>query len=100
MSPNFIYFLGLKQLTMTIKTSKISKKGLTTIPLEVKKALKAEDGDYLEWEVKEGYAIVRVAKNPYKLLRGRHRDPKLTFEKVEGIADKLIEAEVNAGNRV
>jgi len=84
---------------MTNKTSKISRKGLTTVPHEVMKALKAEDGDYLEWEVKKGYAIVRVAKNPYKLLKGRHRDPKLTFEKVEGIADKLVEAEIDAGNR-
>ena len=33
---------------MTNKTSKISRKGLTTVPLEVMKALKAEDGDYLE----------------------------------------------------
>ena len=77
--------------------SKISKKGLTTIPLRVKESLGAEEGDYLEWEVKEGYVIVRLAKNPYKLLKGRHRDPELTYEKVEGIAYELLEREVNAG---
>lgn len=82
-----------------IEISKISKKGLITIPLRIKEKLGAEEGDFLEWEVKEGYAIVRVIKNPYRLLRGKYKDPELTYEKVEGLADRLLEEEIDANSR-
>jgi AbrB family looped-hinge helix DNA binding protein len=79
--------------------SKVSKKGLTTIPAKIKNALGVEEGDYLEWSVIGDKAVVRVVKNPYKFLKGRHDDPGLTYEAVEGEADNILGREAGAGNR-
>lgn len=84
---------------MMKELSKISKKGLTTIPSKIKEKLGAEEGDYLSWELVEGKVIVDLVKNPYKFLKGRHRDPNLTYDRVEGIADEIIKRDVDAGNR-
>ncbi len=79
--------------------SKISKKGLTTIPAKIKNLLGVEEGDYLSWEVAGDKVVVSLIKNPYKFLKGRHEDPGLIYEKVEENADRLMMGELNAGNR-
>ncbi len=72
----------------------ISKKGLTTVPREVREQLGLEEGDRLVWRVMEEkgvqMALVKPLPNPYKRLKGRRRNPDLTYEKVEEMADKLI----------
>ncbi len=78
--------------------SKISKKGLTTLPSRIKDALGAEEGDYLEWRVVGNEVVVRVVKNPYKFLRGRYNDPKLTYDAVEGKADQILRRDVDASS--
>ncbi|MHC1628369.1 MAG: AbrB/MazE/SpoVT family DNA-binding domain-containing protein [Candidatus Nezhaarchaeales archaeon] len=80
--------------------SKVSRKGLTSIPAMVKRALDVEDGDTLIWEVdeKQKIAIVRVAKNPIKHLKGKYRDPNLTYENIEEKADELLVRELHANN--
>jgi len=40
-------------------SAKITSKGQTTIPKEVRKALGLKPGDLLLWEVAEGKAVVR-----------------------------------------
>ena len=79
--------------------SKISKKGLTTIPSKVKELLGAEEGDYLEWRTVGDKVVVGIVKNPYKFLKGRHDDPNLTYDTVENEADDILRREVSAGNR-
>ncbi len=80
--------------------SRVSKKGLTSIPAKVRKALGIEEGDELVWEVVEerGVAIVKVVKNPLKQLEGKYSDPNLTYEKVEELADRLVVGELRADN--
>lgn len=79
--------------------SKVGKKGLVTVPARIRRKLGAEEGDYLMWEVVGDRVIVSVVKNPYKFLKGRHDDPMLTYDNVEGEADSILEGEINAGNR-
>lgn len=78
--------------------SRVSRKGLVSIPSKVRKALKIEEGDLLVWEVNldERSATIRVLKDPYKHLKGRYRDAELTYEKVEEKADKEIMGEAGA----
>ncbi len=77
--------------------SKVSKKGLTNIPIEVRRVLGIEEGDSLEWYVdeKQGIAIVKVVKNPLRVLKGKYSDESLQYDRVEELADKLIEAETH-----
>lgn len=80
--------------------SRVSRKGLTSVPAVVRRVLGIEEGDLLVWEVDEarGVAIVRVIKNPVKYLRGKYSDPRITYESVEESADKIIAREVYASN--
>jgi AbrB family looped-hinge helix DNA binding protein len=75
-----------------METSRVSRKGLTTVPARVRRALSIEEGDTLLWEVDEerGWAVVRVAKNPLRILRGKYDDPNLAYEHVEEDADRVI----------
>ncbi len=85
---------------MTLSTSKVSKKGLTNIPVSIRREAGIEEGDTIIWHVREdGVIEVRVVKNPYRLLKGKYKDPNLTYDKVEGIADKILEEGTNANNR-
>ncbi|KPV62056.1 MAG: hypothetical protein AOA65_2094 [Candidatus Bathyarchaeota archaeon BA1] len=78
--------------------STVSKKGLTTIPSEVRGALKIKKGDMLEWKIVKAHnefiLQVRLIPNPYDFLKGRRKDPELTYEKIEDLADKLIFGEL------
>ncbi len=83
---------------MTVAVSRVSRKGLTTVPSAVRRAAGIEEGDILLWEVKKGGEIVvRVERDPYERLRGKYRDPELTYERLEGEADRLLEGEAIAG---
>lgn len=81
--------------------SKVSKKGLTNVPVRVRRALGVEEGDMLLWEVDEGLKVVRVKvlKNPIRALVGKYRDVGLTYENVEEKADRLLAGELNASDR-
>jgi len=84
-----------------MELSKVSKKYLTNIPVKVRRALEIEEGDFLAWDIDEKArkVIVRVIKNPYKILKGKYRDPNLVYEMVEERADDLLLGEVkNASN--
>jgi len=81
-------------------SSRVSRKGLTSIPAAVRRKLNIEDGDTLIWEVdeKRRIAIVRVVKNPARYLKGKYRDPRLVYDEVEEVADELIMRELHAGD--
>jgi len=83
-----------------MEVSSVSKKGLTTVPAGVRRALGVEEGDVLVWEVdeKRNVAVVKAVKNPIKFLRGRYDDPSLTYERVEEQADELVAREAYAGD--
>ncbi len=72
--------------------SRVSRKGLTTIPAWVRRELGIEKGDFLIWEVdrERGSISVRVVKNPLKHLKGKYNDPQLSYEAVEEVADSLL----------
>jgi len=81
--------------------SRVSRKGLVSIPASVRRRLGIEEGDLLVWELDPGRraAVVRVVKNPLRGLKGRFNDPRMTYEEVEEEADALLEAELDASNR-
>jgi len=82
---------------VTVAVSRVSRKGLTTIPAAVRRAAGIEEGDVIVWEVREGGEIVvRVEKDPCERLAGKYRDPEMTYEKLEGEADRLLEGEALA----
>ena len=84
-----------------MELSKVSKKGLTNIPVKIRRAVGIEEGDLLAWEIKNsGIITIKIIKNPYKFLKGRHSDPDLTYEEVEEEADSLLMKELSdASNR-
>ncbi len=81
--------------------SKVSKKWLVTIPAEVRRRLGIEEGDYLAWEVDEKHdvIVVRVIKDPLRILEGKYDDSELTYDEVEGMADEILLRKAHASNR-
>ena len=80
-----------------VETSRVSRKGLTTIPSAVRRAAGIEEGDTLVWEVRgSGEIVVRVRRDSYGRVRGKYSDPRLTYRRLEGEADRLLEAEADA----
>lgn len=84
-----------------MQSSKISKKGLTTVPSKIREVLDIKTGDRLEWRIikKDDKTLIEVeaGKSPYEFLKGRRKDVNGTFDKVEDIADALITKEAKAG---
>ena len=80
--------------------SKVSRKGLTSIPAEVRRKLQIDEGDLLVWKIDEPrkVAVIQVLKDPFKFLEGRHRDPRLVYSEVEERADELLLGELHARN--
>ena len=77
-------------------TSTVSEKGLTTIPSKIRHLMKIKTGDKLEWQIvkkEEGVLQIRLLQDPYTFLRGKRKDPNTTYEKVEHLADSVIERE-------
>jgi len=76
--------------------SKISDKGLTTIPIHIRKKLNLKTGDKIHWiEYGADRAIVTVIRDPFKFLKGRYSKLNLKYEELEHEADKLLEKEVH-----
>ncbi len=79
-------------------SSKVSPKGLTTIPSEIRKLLNIKIGDTLVWNVEkchneENVIHIHLLQDPLLLLKGRRSDPHLTYDAVEHSADKILEKE-------
>ena len=57
-----------------MSTSKISKKGLTTVPREIRESLGLNEGDRLAWSIRsqEGTKTIEIVpiKDPYTFLKG------------------------------
>ena len=81
--------------------SRVSSKGLITIPAEIRRKLQIKDGDLIIWRIdeKNKTIILRVAKDPLKYLKGKYSDPNITYENVEEEADRLVLGELNASDR-
>jgi AbrB family looped-hinge helix DNA binding protein len=76
--------------------SKISDKGLTTIPKRIRKKLNLKKGDKIHWiEYGIDRAIITVIHDPFKFLKGRHSKLNLKYEELEHEADNLLEREVH-----
>ena len=77
---------------MLVSRSRISKKWLTTVPAEVRRALNLKIGDVIRWKVLEDGKTVIIEKeeDPLSFLIGRRSDPDTTYDKVEGLADELV----------
>lgn len=76
--------------------SKISDKGLTTIPKSIRKKLNMKKGDKIHWiEYGVDRAIITVIRDPFKFLKGRHTKLGLKYEELEHKADALLEQEVH-----
>ncbi|HDJ89225.1 MAG TPA: AbrB/MazE/SpoVT family DNA-binding domain-containing protein [Thermoprotei archaeon] len=85
---------------MDVIVSKVSKKGLVTIPMEIRRRFGIEVGDLIIWSIdeKDNAIILHVIKDPLKYLEGKYDDSEIVYEVVEETADSLIQGEVNAGN--
>ena len=74
--------------------SKITSKGQTTIPVEVRERLGLKPGDMLDYEVKDGLMIVRKKRSALELAGILH-DPErkaLSLEEMENaIAGGIVE---------
>jgi len=81
-----------------MSTSKISKKGLTTVPKEIRESLGLNVGDRLVWSItsQQGTKIIEIVpvKDPYTFLKGIRNDENLTYDKIEEVADRLILEEI------
>jgi AbrB family looped-hinge helix DNA binding protein len=76
---------------MRMSTSKVSEKGLTTIPKEIRDRLGIRKGDLLRWIADaRGTLVVRIVSDPYSLLKGRHTRRQLKYVDLEGQADALL----------
>jgi len=76
--------------------SKLSDKGLTTIPKQIRKKLNLKKGDRLQWiEYGEDTAMIIVIRDPFKFLKGRYSKLNLKYDELEHKADELIMREVH-----
>ena len=69
-------------------TSRLTSKGQTTIPRNVRQELHLGEGDALEFELMDGYAILRKARQPHG------DDPFATFEEWDDEADRRAYADL------
>ena len=46
-----------------------------------------------------GAAATRAVESPLERLRGKYRDPKLTYDEVEGASESLLARELRADRR-
>lgn len=83
---------------MNTTVSRVSKKGLVTIPAEIRRRLNIQDGDLVAWDIdeKDKIIILRIIKDPLKYLKGKYQDNKIVYEEVEETADNLIQGVLNA----
>lgn len=69
-------------------TSRLTSKGQTTIPKSVRQALNLEERDSLEFELRDGYVILRKARQQ------QGEDPFATFEEWASEADQRAYADL------
>jgi len=83
-----------------VVTSRVSRKGLTTIPVYIRRELGIEEGDLLVWVLdrERGVAVVKVVKDPLKYLSGKYSDDGLVYEAVEDLAEEFIRGELGASD--
>lgn len=67
-------------------TSRLTSKGQTTIPRSVRQALNLGERDSLEFELRDGYVILRKARHS--------EDPFATFEEWASEADQRAYADL------
>lgn len=79
---------------MASKTSKVSGKGLTTIPKEIRDALGIEVGMDLIWDVTGDKITVKVLKDVPKYLKGKFDKLNISYDEWEEKADELIKKEI------
>jgi AbrB family looped-hinge helix DNA binding protein len=71
--------------------STVTKKGQTTIPVEVRSALQIQPGDRLEYAVTGNRAVIRVAPGT-RALKGAlasHRGRGMTFSEIRDAAAEI-----------
>ena len=69
-------------------TSRLTRKGQTTIPRSVRQALNLGERDCLEFELRDGYVILRKARPEHG------EDPFATFEEWASEADQRAYADL------
>lgn len=79
---------------MEVKKSKVSAKGLTTIPKEIREALNITVGCELSWEIKDDTIIVKPIENPVEFLKARFNN--ISYEEAEEMTDDLLSSEVDS----
>ena len=79
---------------MVVKTSKVSQKGLTTIPSKIREKFNIKPGMHLIWEEIEGGIHVRIIKDIPKFLKGKFTDLNLKYNELEDVSDELLSKEV------
>jgi antitoxin PrlF len=67
-------------------TSRLTSKGQTTIPRSIRRELNLREGDALEFELHDGFVIMRKAHAPHT------DDPFATFDEWSGDADRVAYA--------
>ncbi|MEM2849913.1 MAG: hypothetical protein QXI36_06545 [Candidatus Bathyarchaeia archaeon] len=87
----YVKLISLESCKFT-SLSRVSRKWLTTIPVDVRRSLSVEEGDAISWEVdaSKKIATVIVVKEPLKFLKGKYSDPNLRYEDIEKTADKIL----------
>jgi len=77
-----------------MSTSKINKKGVTTVPKEIRESLELKEGDRLVWSIRyqEGMKTIEIVpiKDPYTFLKGIRSDENLTYDKAEEMSERLL----------
>lgn len=69
-------------------TSRLTSKGQTTIPKSVRQGLRLKEGDTLEFELMDGYAILRQSRQSHG------EGPFATFEEWDSEADRRAYADL------
>ena len=69
-------------------TSRLTSKGQTTLPRSVRQALNLGERDSLEFELRDGYVILRKAR------QHPAEDPFATFEEWDSEADQRAYADL------
>lgn len=66
---------------------KVTRNYQVTIPVEVREALGIKEGDYVEFELRDGTALLRPARKRWSTIRlGR----RLDVEEIEELADRAF----------
>jgi len=93
MVEKYLYSKIYHNIMMSSKNSTVSKKGLTTVPIDIRRKLQISEGDALSWEIEEDHILVKVVRDPADFLRGKFDN--LSHEEAEEMTDRLLEEQIN-----